>query len=122
MKVYDFIGTLLFKNKLFKHNWQKKRKLNQLPLFGQAMRFLHSPHTYSLPSVEMTGKRKVCATKSLKSYVLYLATIKILFCVCLAHARQFSSPEAAQGVAYNSIFHSYKTSGHLSQTKLELSI
>jgi len=26
--------------------------------------------------------------KSLASYVLYLATIKILFCVCLAHARQ----------------------------------
>ncbi|HWV72497.1 MAG TPA: TlpA disulfide reductase family protein [Pseudosphingobacterium sp.] len=88
MKVYDFIGTLLFKNKLFKHNWQKKRKLNQLLVFGQIMRFLHSPRTYSLPSVEMTGKRKICVTKRLGSYVLSLATIKILFCVCLAHAGQ----------------------------------
>ncbi|MGK9124573.1 TlpA family protein disulfide reductase [Olivibacter jilunii] len=30
---------------------------------------------------------------------VYLITVKILFCVCLAHARQSSSPEAAHGVA-----------------------
>ena len=32
------------------------------------------------------GKLRVTKDKSLASYVLYLATIKILFCVCLAHA------------------------------------
>ncbi|HWV71165.1 MAG TPA: TlpA disulfide reductase family protein [Pseudosphingobacterium sp.] len=43
-----------------------------------------------LRKVEMTPRHKVemARGKSLASYVLYLATIKILFCVCLAHARQ----------------------------------
>ena len=43
-----------------------------------------------LCKVEMTTCHKVemARGKSLTSYVLYLATIKILFCVCLAHARQ----------------------------------
>ncbi|MEH6304248.1 TlpA disulfide reductase family protein [Olivibacter sp. CPCC 100613] len=39
------------------------------------------------------------ASHTLKPYSLYLITLKILFCVCLAHARQSSSPEAAHGVA-----------------------
>ncbi|QNL50303.1 SusC/RagA family TonB-linked outer membrane protein [Olivibacter sp. SDN3] len=34
-----------------------------------------------------------------KPYAFYLITLKILFCVCLAHARQSSFPEAATGVA-----------------------
>ena len=34
------------------------------------------------------GKLGVARGKNLVSYVLYLATITILFCVCLAHARQ----------------------------------
>ncbi|MFD2965730.1 MULTISPECIES: TlpA family protein disulfide reductase [Olivibacter] len=37
--------------------------------------------------------------RGLKPYTVYLITLKILFCVCLAHARQSSSPEAAHGVA-----------------------
>jgi len=43
--------------------------------------------------------------KSLASYVLYLATIKILFCVCLAHARQqgLGTP-VATGVAFQSTY------------------
>jgi thiol-disulfide isomerase/thioredoxin len=95
MKVYDFIGTLLFKNKLFKHSWQKKRKLNRSPGIGcmKGFNFVESSGSplstvYSLPSVEKTRRKKFFAKKSLGSYVLYLATIKILFCVCLAHARQ----------------------------------
>ena len=63
-------------------------------LFACARRFLRSASATSPSSVEMTGG------KSLASYVLSLATIKILFCVCLAHAGQrgVGSPAAA-GVA-----------------------
>ncbi|WP_168204525.1 TlpA disulfide reductase family protein [Olivibacter sp. LS-1] len=39
------------------------------------------------------------ALRTLKPYTIYLTTLSVLFCVCLAHARQSSSPEAAQGVA-----------------------
>ncbi len=39
----------------------------------------------------------------LKPYTIYLITLKILFCVCLAHARQSSSTEAATGVALQQI-------------------
>ncbi|MDX3916337.1 MAG: SusC/RagA family TonB-linked outer membrane protein [Pseudosphingobacterium sp.] len=39
------------------------------------------------------------ALHALKPCTAYLITLKILFCVCLAHARQSSSPEAAYGVA-----------------------
>ncbi|MCL4638159.1 MAG: TlpA family protein disulfide reductase [Olivibacter sp.] len=35
----------------------------------------------------------------LKPYTIYLTALNVLFCVCLAHARQSSSPEAAYGVA-----------------------
>ncbi|MDX3916507.1 MULTISPECIES: TlpA family protein disulfide reductase [Olivibacter] len=57
-----------------------------------------------LQTVEMTAIRKVAITRDsglcvLKPYTVYLITLKILFCVCLAHARQSSSPEAAHGVA-----------------------
>ncbi|MFC0316934.1 TlpA family protein disulfide reductase [Olivibacter oleidegradans] len=38
-------------------------------------------------------------SRTLKPYTIYLTALKILFCVCLAHARQSSSPEAAHGVA-----------------------
>ncbi|WP_168204593.1 TlpA disulfide reductase family protein [Olivibacter sp. LS-1] len=48
-----------------------------------------------LLAVTHSGK----ASRVLKPYTLYLITLKILFCVCLAHARQSSSPEAAHGVA-----------------------
>ncbi|HWV72973.1 MAG TPA: TlpA disulfide reductase family protein [Pseudosphingobacterium sp.] len=46
------------------------------------------------------GKLGVARGKNLVSYVLYLATITILFCVCLAHARQqgLGTP-VASGVA-----------------------
>src|SRR5690606_4010704 len=51
-------------------------------------------------------RRKVLAVShaakapcGLTPYTVYLITLKILFCVCLAHARQSSSPEAANGVA-----------------------
>jgi TonB-dependent starch-binding outer membrane protein SusC len=58
-----------------------------------------------LGKLKMTlSKLSVTRRKSLGSYVLYLATIKILFCVCLAHARQSSSPEAAYGVALQSSY------------------
>ena len=39
------------------------------------------------------------ALRTLKPYTIYLTTLSVLFCVCLAHARQSSSPEAAHGVA-----------------------
>src|SRR5690606_33092116 len=44
---------------------------------------------------------KYSATKrfALKLYSLYLTALNVLFCVCLAHARQSSSPEAVHGVA-----------------------
>jgi thiol-disulfide isomerase/thioredoxin len=51
-------------------------------------RFLRSAQAGTLPSVEKTTRKKFFTEKSLVSYVLRLATIKILFCVCLAHARQ----------------------------------
>ncbi|MFC0317964.1 MULTISPECIES: TlpA family protein disulfide reductase [Olivibacter] len=35
----------------------------------------------------------------LKPYTIYLTALNVLFCVCLAHARQSSSLEAAHGVA-----------------------
>ena len=38
----------------------------------------------------------------LKPYTIYLTALNVLFCVCLAHARQSSSPEAAHGVALSS--------------------
>ncbi|WP_134090077.1 SusC/RagA family TonB-linked outer membrane protein [Olivibacter sp. XZL3] len=44
------------------------------------------------------------ALRPLKPYAFYLITLKILFCVCLAHARQSSSPEAAHGVALQSFY------------------
>ncbi|MFD2960155.1 MULTISPECIES: SusC/RagA family TonB-linked outer membrane protein [Olivibacter] len=40
----------------------------------------------------------------LKPYTVYLITLKILFCVCLAHARQSSSLEAAHGVALQDVY------------------
>ncbi|MDM8177755.1 TlpA disulfide reductase family protein [Olivibacter sp. 47] len=39
------------------------------------------------------------ASRTLKPYTIYLTALNVLFCVCLAHARQSSSPEAAYGVA-----------------------
>ncbi|MDM8176594.1 TlpA disulfide reductase family protein [Olivibacter sp. 47] len=161
MKVYDFIGTLLFKNKLFKHIRQKvshifplkrlergfknvnanmrKRLLlmsDELSMVSSlvafARRFLRSALSTSLPSVEMTrgkvglgsldrlevtfGKPAVPHSAKarralkpyslhliplnyLKPYTIYLTALNVLFCVCLAHARQSSSPEAAHGVA-----------------------
>ncbi|WP_134090834.1 TlpA disulfide reductase family protein [Olivibacter sp. XZL3] len=42
------------------------------------------------------------ALRALKPYAFYLITLKILFCVCLAHAQQSSAPEAAHGVALSS--------------------
>jgi thiol-disulfide isomerase/thioredoxin len=55
-----------------------------------------------LRKVEMTTGHQVemARGKSLASYVLYLATIKILFRVCLAHARRWGlGTPAATGVA-----------------------
>jgi TonB-dependent starch-binding outer membrane protein SusC len=51
------------------------------------------------------GKLRVTSGKSLVSYVLYLATIMILFCVCLAHARQqgLGTP-VATGVAFQNSY------------------
>ncbi|MFD2963684.1 MULTISPECIES: SusC/RagA family TonB-linked outer membrane protein [Olivibacter] len=42
------------------------------------------------------------ALRTLKPYTIYLTALNVLFCVCLAHARQSSSPEAAHGVALQS--------------------
>ena len=53
---------------------------------------------------ERTGTREVGRAKviqrALKPYTIYLTALNVLFCVCLAHARQSSSPEAAHGVAF----------------------
>lgn len=65
-------------------------------LTPSARRFLHSALSTSLPSVEMMRGN---ALLTLKPYTIYLIALKILFCVCLAHARQSSSLEAAHGVA-----------------------
>ncbi|MDX3914814.1 MULTISPECIES: TlpA family protein disulfide reductase [Olivibacter] len=60
----------------------------------EAMRRRRLPRR-KLLAVKRSGK----ASRGLKPYTVYLITLKILFCVCLAHARQSSSPEAAHGVA-----------------------
>ena len=61
-----------------------------------ARRFLHKVEMTALRNGETARGSGLCA---LKPYTVYLITLKILFCVCLAHARQSSSPEAAHGVA-----------------------
>jgi len=78
-----------------------------LPSFGDIKRFLHSAQADTPPTVEKTGRGKFFMGKSLGSYALYPATIKILFCVCLARARRRDSYRirgtvlsAATGVAY----------------------
>jgi TonB-dependent starch-binding outer membrane protein SusC len=63
-----------------------------------ARRFFRSVSVTSPSSVEMTRG------KSLASYALYLATIKSLFCVCLAHARRWGlGTPAAIGVALKTV-------------------
>ena len=71
---------------------------------SEALRSI-APVQRSLHKGEMTRG------KSLASYVLYLATIKILFCVCLAHARQqgLGTP-VATGVAFQN---SYAVTGKI---------
>jgi thiol-disulfide isomerase/thioredoxin len=53
---------------------------------------------------DRTGRSEVGRAKviqrALKPYTIYLTALNVLFCVCLAHARQSSSPEAAYGVAF----------------------
>ncbi len=57
---------------------------------------------------ERTGRSEVGRAKviqrALKPYTIYLTALNVLFCVCLAHARQSSSPEAANGVAFTENF------------------
>uniref|UniRef100_F4C8V6 Redoxin domain protein n=1 Tax=Sphingobacterium sp. (strain 21) TaxID=743722 RepID=F4C8V6_SPHS2 len=57
-------------------------------------RYLFSSQNGAYETIRIGRRMRV-----LKPYTVYLITLKILFCVCLAHARQSSSPEAAHGVA-----------------------
>ncbi|WP_166670658.1 SusC/RagA family TonB-linked outer membrane protein [Olivibacter sp. XZL3] len=50
--------------------------------------------------VDMTLNQGGVALRALRPYTIYLTALNVLFCVCLAHARQSSSPEAAHGVAF----------------------
>ncbi|MDM8176408.1 SusC/RagA family TonB-linked outer membrane protein [Olivibacter sp. 47] len=66
-----------------------------------ARRFLHKVEMTALRNGEMA---RGSGLSVLKPYTIYLITLKILFCVCLAHARQSSSPEAAHGVALQDVY------------------
>ncbi|MCL4640313.1 MAG: SusC/RagA family TonB-linked outer membrane protein [Olivibacter sp.] len=70
-------------------------------LMAFVWRFLHKVEMTALRKVKITRGSGLCA---LKPYAVYLITLKILFCVCLAHARQSSSPEAAHGVALQDMY------------------
>ncbi|WP_130856651.1 TlpA family protein disulfide reductase [Olivibacter jilunii] len=61
-----------------------------------ARRFLRKVEMTALRNVGMVRASGLCARKP---YTVYLIALKILFCVCLANARQSSSLEAAHGVA-----------------------
>ncbi|MEH6305577.1 SusC/RagA family TonB-linked outer membrane protein [Olivibacter sp. CPCC 100613] len=50
--------------------------------------------------VNMTLNQGGVALRALKPYTIYLTALNVLFCVCLARARQSSSPEADHGVAF----------------------
>ncbi|MDX3914537.1 MULTISPECIES: SusC/RagA family TonB-linked outer membrane protein [Olivibacter] len=61
-------------------------------------RYLFSSQNAAYETIRIGRRLRV-----LKPYTVYLITLKILFCVCLAHARQSSSPEAAHGVAFQDV-------------------
>ncbi|WP_130855206.1 SusC/RagA family TonB-linked outer membrane protein [Olivibacter jilunii] len=75
-------------------------------LHGEISHRVHLQCRSSWLAGERTGRREVGRAKviqrALKPYTIYLTALNVLFCVCLAHARQFSSPEAAHGVAFQS--------------------
>jgi len=65
-------------------------------------RFLHSARSAAIPSIEMTSGKGM---RALKPFAPYLLPLKILFCVCLAHAGQrgLAFPAAA-GVAFQQAY------------------
>src|SRR5690606_3062743 len=76
--------------------WKSAYRFTRCGRNDDARRFLRKVEMTALRNVGMARGSGLCA---LKPYTVYLITLKILFCVCLAHARQSSSPEAAYGVA-----------------------
>ncbi|WP_166670758.1 TlpA disulfide reductase family protein [Olivibacter sp. XZL3] len=99
LRRFKSIFWWFFTTKIFiKKWWELSRRRSFSSQNGadgnEAMMWRRLPRR-KLLAVTHSGK----ALRALKPYSLYLITLKILFCVCLAHARQSSSPEAAHGVA-----------------------
>ncbi|MCL4639491.1 MAG: SusC/RagA family TonB-linked outer membrane protein [Olivibacter sp.] len=73
-------------------------------LHGKIPHRVHLQFRSSWQVGDRTGRSEVGRAKviqrALKPYTIYLTALNVLFCVCLAHARQSSSPEAAHGVAF----------------------